>query len=631
MRRIVCLASFLFAVSAWGQQAIPLPPPPTSTGPAADTFRFVSNGPRALGWSRGNVIPRKYFHENLTGLFERTLVLDSNMPDGATLHWIFTGTHAGFTVDLTSNKVRISERYYDSMALYNGHGNYPDKTVRTIERQYEGHARTLTVIADSHLAVRVLVNGKQLIEAPLLFDVTRHQLMLAASRTAHDVVAGKLVKPEVKMAAVTINPSQVFQTMLGFGGSPSVAAYDELSAKGKREYWQILKRYNLLISREYPMGEALKPDMSNLTDVKDSTPHYYGDNFPNSEVTNFAYNKRIQQMGGHIIYELWALPKWATEPYKGLQAINAGDKSVEVAANPQEYARIIVEYCRKAQAATGHPPLIVGLENEVSQPPAVFNDMAVTVRRALDKAGFTQVKIHMPDASFMLEGVERAENLRKDPAAWHDIDYTATHEYDFQQFMTNPGMYDARMEAMHKASAGKPFLATEICFNDPHYQEPSYRIAFTAAQLYYKNLTILDAETLLYCWTILDVEQPTFAGSRALMEPDRTKGWIPVPSSFELRVLGAYSRHILQGMKRIGVTSSDPNLLTTAFQNGKDETLVMVNRGTTPRKITVSGASNQWVQMERTGIEQVNEVSAVPSQIVVEPGEIVALSTIKAE
>jgi hypothetical protein len=115
------------------------------------------------------------------------------------------------------------------------------------------------------------------------------------------------------------------------------------------------------------------------------------------------------------------------------------------------------------------------------------------------------------------------------------------------------------------------------------------------------------------------------------MEPDRTKGWIPVPSSFELRVLGAYSRHILQGMKRIGVTSSDPNLLTTAFKNGKDETLVMVNRGTTPRKITVSGAAHQWVQMERTGVEQVNEVSAVPSQIVVEPGEIVALSTITAE
>ena len=45
-----------------------------------------------------------------------------------------------------------------------------------------------------------------------------------------------------------------------------------------------------------------------------------------------------------------------------------------------------------------------------------------------------------------------------------------------------------------------PFLATEICINDPHLQEPSYRIAFAVAQLYHKNLTELDAVALMYCW-----------------------------------------------------------------------------------------------------------------------------------
>ncbi|MGH9599095.1 MAG: hypothetical protein ACRD27_04485, partial [Terracidiphilus sp.] len=238
----VLLAAFLCAASVWAQQAIQLPAPRNITRPAADSFRFISDGPRALGWSRGDVIPRKYFHENLSALFERTLVLDASLPQGATLRWIFTGPHAGFTVELTADEVRISERYYDSMALYDGQGNYPEKTVRAVERQYEGEARSLTVIADAHLAVRVLVNGLQVIEAPLLFDVTRHQLMLAAPRTAHDVVAGVLLKPEVKMAAVTIDASKVFQTMLGFGGSPSVPAYDELSDAGKQEYWRILKR-----------------------------------------------------------------------------------------------------------------------------------------------------------------------------------------------------------------------------------------------------------------------------------------------------------------------------------------------------------------------------------------------------
>ena len=628
---IVLLATAVCSVNACAQQAIQLPAPQAVTAPAADSFRFVSDGPRALGWSRGDVIPRKYFHENLTALFERTLVLDDSIPQRATLRWIFTGPHAGFTIELTADKVRIAERYYDSMALYDGQGNYPEKTVRTIERQFEGQARSLTVIADAHLAVRVLVNGMQVIEAPLLFDVTRHQLMLAAPRTAHDVVAGTLLEPEVKMAAVAIDASQAFQTMLGFGGSPSIPAYDELSEAGKQEYWQILKRYNLLISREYPMGEALKPDLSNMADVNDATPHYYGDNFPNSEVSNFDYNRHIVEMGGGTIYELWALPQWATEPYHGAAEAGVQPGPVRRVANPDEYARIIVEFCRREQAATGAAPLIVGLENEVGQPPSVFDAMAVAVRRALDHAGFTHTQIHMPDASFMNEGIERADAMRKDAAAWASIDYSATHEYDFQEFMANPDMYDARMKDMHEAAAGKPFLATEICLNDPHYQEPSYRIAFAAAQLYHKNLTILDAEALLYCWTLLDVEQPSFAGSRALLAPDRTDGWIPAPTSFELRVLGAYSRHILRGMKRVGASSTDPNLLTTAFADGTNETLVMINRGVTPREVTVTGAAHPWVEMERTGLEEVNQVSAVPDKIVVQTGEIVVLSTVKAE
>lgn len=631
MRWMGFLAPVWCVASLCAQQAVTLPPVQPSTAPTADSFRFVSDGPKAPGWSRPDEIARKYFYDNLTALFERTLVLHGELPQRTTLRWIFTGPHAGFTVELTSSEVRISERHYDSMGLWSGQGNYPEKATFSLERQFTGQARTLTVIADAHLAVRILVNGMQIIEAPLLFDVTRHQLMYAAPRTAHDVIAGELLRPEVKVAAVVVDDSKVHQTMLGFGGSPSIPAYAEMSDEGKRAYWSLLKRYNLLIAREYPMGTELKPDLSNMDDVADATPHYYGDNFPNSEVSSFDYNRQVVEMGGSVIYELWALPTWATVPYKGPQVIDAWNKQVKQAADPEAYARIVVEYCRREQAATGAAPLIVGLENEVDQPPDVFRAMAVTLRRELDKAGFTHTAIHMPDASFMYQGVARAEDLRRDPAAWQAIDYAATHEYDFQEFMANPDLYDARLMQMHQAAANKPFLATEICINDPHYQEPSYRIAFAAAQLYHKNLTELDAIALLYCWTLLDVEQPTFAGSRSLLAPDRTRGWSPTPTSFELRVLGAYSRHIRKGMKRIDAASNDGDLLSTAFVNGKDETLVMVNRSATARSVTVRGAHQPWVEMERTGLEEENEVSAVPSEIVLQPGEIVVLSTIKAE
>jgi hypothetical protein len=300
-------------------------------------------------------------------------------------------------------------------------------------------------------------------------------------------------------------------------------------------------------------------------------------------------------------------------------------------ANPDEYARIVVTYCKKAQAATGSAPLIVGLENEVDQPTEVFSAMALALRRELDKAGFTETKIHMADASYMFLGIDRAKALSRNGEAWKAIDFSAAHEYDFQEFIANPNMYDARMKAMHEAAAGKPFLATEICINDPHYQEPSYRIAFAVAQLYHKNLTELDAEALMYCWLLLDVEEPTFAGSRSLMAPDRTRGWVPVATSYQLRVLGAFSRHIVKGMQRIGAESGDAELLTTAFADGLNETLVVVNRSTTARRLTVEGGTHPWAEMERTGLEEENAVSAVPAEVVVQPGEIVVLSTMRAE
>jgi O-glycosyl hydrolase len=631
MRWIVLFASLAVAAGASAQQAIPLPPPPAISAPAADTFHFVSDGPAGPGWNRPDEIARKYFRENLTALFERTLTLDAGLPQRATLRWIFTGPRAGLTVELTSNKIRISERYYDSMALYEGQGNFPEKTTFADERQFTGDARTLTVIADAHLAVRVLVNGQQIIEAPLLFDLTRHQLMLVASRTAHLVVSGSLLKPDLRNSTITINASQVHQTMLGFGGSPSIPAYAELSDEGKRAYWQILKRYNLLLSREYPMGTQLKPDLSNLEDLADATPHYYGDNFPNSELSSFEYSRHVLDLGGSVIYELWALPSWATVPHNDPYTTDTWNKPIKQVANPDEFARLIVTYCKKAQAATGSAPAIVGIQNEFDQPPEIFSAMALALRRELDKAGFTATKIHMADASYMFLGIDRATELRKNPEAWKAIDYAAVHEYDFQEFLANLDLYDARMKQMHEAANGKPFLATEICINDPHFQEPSYRIAFAVAQLYHKNLTELDAVALMYCWLLLDVEQPTFAGSRSLLAPDRARGWIPVPTSYQLRVMGAFSRHIVKGMQRVGVDASDADLLTTAFADAQNETLVVINRSATARKLTVEGANHPWVETERTGPEEENAVVAVPAEVVVEPGEIVVLSTIKAE
>lgn len=614
-----------------GQDAVRLPDVPPSTRAAAQRFAFASDGPVGPGWTRPDAIARVYVNESLPELFRRTLRLDQDVPQGSKLSWIFTGPHAGLTVELTGTKVRLVERFYDSVAL--GGGGYPDKVVREEDRQYVGHVRDLSVVVDAHLSVTVMLNGEKLIEAPLVFDLTRQQLMFSGPRNEHMVLSGALLKETVGEATVKVEPEKVHQVMLGFGGSPSIPAYERLSEEGKKQYWAILQKYNLLIDREYPMGTQLKQDLSNVDDLRDATPHYYGDNFPNGEVSDFEYSRKTREMGGMVLYEMWALPTWATQSYTntGKPVIDAWGKVVKKAAKPDVYARTVVEFCRKAKERSGAAPEIVGIENEVEQPPEVFAAMTVALRKSLDAAGFETTKIQMADAPYVWIALNRVKDLKGFPEAWKATDYTAAHQYDYQEFLANPDLYDQRLHAMRVASGDKPFLATEICLNDGSYQEPSYRLALQVGQLYQKDLTELDAESLMYCWLLLDVEQPTFGSSRALLVPDRSHGEVPVASSFQLRVLGAFSRHVLKGMKRVDSESGDSDLLTAAFTDGPKSSLIVMNRSTEAKKLTGGWNAVKWTRMEKTSFYSENVEQAVPGEVVVQPGEIVTLSNFSAD
>ncbi len=616
------------AVSLGGTaQAVALREAPAPVADVAQRFAFVSDGPIGPGWTRPDQIARVYVPEFLPALFVRTLQLDGDVPAGCKLDWIFTGPHAGFTVELTGNQVRVSQRYYDSFALRTS-GSYPDKVTLDKAQAFTGRARTLSVVVDAHLKVEVLVNGAAVTSAPLPFDVTRQQVMFAGPRHEHLTLNGALLRETVQQATVSVDAAKKHQTMIGFGGSPSVPAYAGLSADGKRMYWELLKRYNLLIDREYPMGTELKPDLSNADDLRDATPHYYGDNFPNGEVSDFEYSRKTRELGGQVLYEMWALPRWAVEAYtpEGKPIIDAWNKPVKTAAKPDVYARIVVEFCRRAKEKSGAGPEIIGIQNEVEQAPEIYAAMTMAVRRALDAAGFRSTKIQMADAPYMYMGTGRVEDLKKFPDAWRATDFTAVHEYDFQKFLPDPDMYDERLRAMRAASGDKPFLATEICINDGSYQELSYRLALQIGQLYQKNLTELDAQMLLYCWLILDVEQPSFGGSRSLLVPDRARGEVPVASSFQLRVLGAFSRHVMKGMQRVDVQVDNKDLLTAAFTDGKRSSLVVLNRATSPQTLKVQWNGVRWTRLERTSFYAENVEGAVPGEVVVAPGEVVTLA-----
>ena len=99
------------------QPPIALPTPTTPSQPAAQSFNFVSDGPIGPGWTRPDLIARTYFNEQLPPLFTRTISLASAVPEKGKLVWIFTGPRAGFTVELSSNKLHLFQRFYDSSGI----------------------------------------------------------------------------------------------------------------------------------------------------------------------------------------------------------------------------------------------------------------------------------------------------------------------------------------------------------------------------------------------------------------------------------------------------------------------------------------------------------------------------------
>ena len=235
----------------------------------------------------------------------------------------------------------------------------------------------------------------------------------------------------------------------------------------------------------------------------------------------------------------------------------------------------------------------------------------------------------MPDASFAALGTEVANTLRSDPDVWSKIDIAASHVYDFQEFFADPDRYDDQLKAMRLANGDKPYLATELAVNNVRLQSSSYRIAFNMGQLYHKNMTLMDAIGLAYCWLILDVEQPNFGATRSLLVPDRYHGDIPVASSYQLRVFGAYSRHLREGMVRVDASSTNPDLLVTAYEGAdKERTLIATNRSTNPQTLTVNWPGTTWSEMERVSQYAENLKEVVPATIVIQPGEIVTLSTL---
>ncbi|MCP3932561.1 MAG: hypothetical protein GY705_26115 [Bacteroidetes bacterium] len=354
--------------------------------------------------------------------------------------------------------------------------------------------------------------------------------------------------------------------------------------------------------------------MDNWDKIEDATVHYYGDNFHNSEISDFNYIKKIQDLGGINIFEMWKFPSW----------IHEGEK-----LDVQAYVKAMVSYCKMAQEKTGKAPAIVGIQNEVKQKSENWHSMALQLRKGLDKAGFQEVKIHMSNQSGIKDGIAAAKAFTEKKQVWDVIDYSATNMYDYQSYFTDPDGFDAQMSEFNSITGDKTFLSTEMSVNSPRYQIASYRIAFQMGQLYHKNLTIGNAAAIIYCWSLLNNVQPSYSASRSLFGLDKINGFIPAPFGFQDRVFGGFSRRVMKGMQRTEVKSSEKNLLAVSFTDDTTDkkTLILLNRDTAPMKLQIENL-NSFIWKEVSSQFYRNKVSDVSKPVIIQPGEIITLTNV---
>lgn len=600
---------------------------------AGKSFSFNSNSGLVETWGRGNELPGIYFNENLPLLFLRQLNFSSFSPGKGVLEWIFTGELGGITVAASADSIWLIQRFFGAYGYHHLNGDtiemnrHPEKIWSVSRTAYSGEIESISLISNYLTEVQLLVNGQRIATQRCLQDFSHHQLRFIGDRVD---IAGQLNQPLSKRVNIKVNESAKYQKMIGWGGIAIPTAFKMLSDKGKNIWWKFISEYNLLVHREYPIGQLLNEQMDNWDNHDDAMVHYYGDNFPNSEISDFNYIKEIQEMGGINIFEFWKFPPWVYDKsvFNNKGQSTRPDKNSEL--NIEKYCTAMVNYCQTAKSKTGQAPAIVGIQNEQTLADETWQKMTLALRSTLDENGFEEVKIHMHNAPYLNSGIQAAKAFTTRNEVWETIDFAATNMYDYQGFFADPDGYDEMLYEFKSIIGDKPFLSTEISINSPLYQIPSYRLAFTMAQLYHKNLVITNASLIMFCWVLLNNVQSTYDATRSLFGVDEIHGNIPKPSGFQTRTFGAFSRRIKKDMQRIGASSEFKDLLLTLYSGRPGQTAVFINRSLQPLKVEVSTIGFTPVWIEKASYFAENEVMKWEGDknLIIQPGEIISLSNV---
>jgi hypothetical protein len=110
---------------------------------------------------------------------------------------------------------------------------------------------------------------------------------------------------------------------------------------------------------------------------------------------------------------------------------------------------------------------------------------------------------------------------------------------------------------------------------------------------------------------------------------DRSVGFVPVASSYQLRVFGAFSRRLRENMVRVDAETESRDVLPTAYEGeGGRRTMVLINQSTAPQAVRIAWPGAAFTDREMVSPYSPNLVApAEAGPVLIQPGEIVTLST----
>lgn len=409
-------------------------------------------------------------------------------------------------------------------------------------------------------------------------------------------------------STVTIDPTQKFQTIEGFGGFGGNDVYWRPGQKTSPQFVKdVVDDLGLSIHREeIPMNfEAVNDnDDPNLTDLTryNLTEQTAGDDGIAPVARHFEVMKSLKEAGvNRFIVSVWSPPRWmkynnlagngtkdqnSAPPYTTSPTASTNQLKPELYP---EFAELIVAYIRILKRETGIDLYAISLQNEprFSQfyQSCVYNgealrDVIKAVGQRFKREGIT-TKIFLPEdigytpavSSLLLPTLNDAE-------ARSYVGLVAVHGYAFDG--VQPGSADAATwQTMF--GWGQPYNLPLWMTETSGYSN-DLDGAIKLAKAMYIALRFGNASAWVF-WTLSTQE----IGKESLMSTAGQK-------SKRFFVSKQFFRYIRTGARRIGASSENPNVLALAFQESGKNTLVLINQNPADQVVRVTGTSGKFTQ-----------------------------------